>query len=56
VRGSLLASSAIVNSEDICQRGHHAKAAFKGHNGKRHEFNPVVKTKCGGKKKGGKGK
>jgi len=45
----------IVNSEDICQKKHRAKAAFKGQNGKRHEFNPVVKAKCGGKK-GGKGK
>jgi len=48
----------IVNSEDICKGKHRAIAAFKGQNGKRHEFNPVVKTKCGGKKggKGGKGK
>ncbi|HWO83223.1 MAG TPA: hypothetical protein VNM38_05465 [Solirubrobacterales bacterium] len=45
----------IVNSEDICKAKHRAIAAFKGQNGKRHEFNPVVKTKCGGKK-GGKGK
>jgi hypothetical protein len=45
----------IVNSEDICKAKHRAKAAFKGQNGKRHEFNPVVKAKCGGKK-GGKGK
>jgi hypothetical protein len=45
----------IVNSEDICKAKHRAKAAFKGQNGKRHEFSPVVKTKCGGKK-GGKGK
>jgi hypothetical protein len=46
----------IVNSVDICKAKHKAKAAFKGQNGKRHEFNPVVKAKCGGKKKGGKGK
>jgi hypothetical protein len=46
----------IVNSEDICKAKHRAKAAFKGQNGKLREFNPVVKTKCGGKKKGGKGK
>jgi hypothetical protein len=48
----------IVNSEDICRAKHRAKAAFKGQNGKRHEFNPVVKASCGGKKKGkgGKGK
>jgi len=46
----------IVNSVDICKAKHRAKAAFKGQNGKRHEFNPVVKAGCGGKKKGGKGK
>lgn len=45
----------IVNSVDICKAKHKAIAAFKGQNGKRHEFNPVVKAKCGGKK-GGKGK
>ena len=45
----------IVNSVDICKGKHRAKAAFKGQNGKRHEFDPVVKAKCGGKKKG-KGK
>jgi hypothetical protein len=44
-----------VNSEDICKAKHRAKAAFTGQNGKLHEFNPVVKTKCGGKKDG-KGK
>jgi len=42
----------IVNSEDICKAKHRAKAAFKGQNGKLREFNPVVKTKCGGKKGG----
>jgi hypothetical protein len=46
----------IVNSEDICRKKHRAKAAFKGQNGKRREFNPVVKASCGGKGKGGKGK
>jgi hypothetical protein len=44
----------IVNSVNICKGKHRAKANFKGQNGKRHEFNPVVKAKCGGKK-GGKG-
>jgi hypothetical protein len=48
----------IVNSVDICKQKHHAKAAFRGQNGKLREFKPVVKAKCGGKKKGkgGKGK
>jgi hypothetical protein len=44
----------IVNSTNICKGKHRATAAFTGQNGKRHEFNPVVKAKCGGK--GGKGK
>jgi len=49
--------SLIVNREDICKGKHHALANFKGQNGKRHEFKPVVKAQCGGKKgKGGKGK
>jgi hypothetical protein len=48
----------IVNSTNICKGEHRALANFKGQNGKRHEFKPVVKTQCGGKKggKGGKGK
>ncbi|HKF81829.1 MAG TPA: hypothetical protein VKB23_02560 [Solirubrobacterales bacterium] len=47
----------IVNSTDICKGEHHAKVSLKGQNGRRYEFNPVVKPKCGGKKgKGGKGK
>ncbi len=40
----------IVNSVDICKRKHRALANFKGQNGRRHEFKPVVKTQCGGKK------
>jgi len=49
--------SLIVNREDICKGKHHALANFKGQNGKRHEFKPLVKAQCGGKKgKGGKGK
>lgn len=40
----------IVNSTNICKGKHRALAAFKGQNGKRHEFKPVVKAKCGGKK------
>ncbi|HSS41943.1 MAG TPA: hypothetical protein VLK37_05250 [Solirubrobacterales bacterium] len=48
----------IVNSTNICKGEHRALANFKGQNGKRHEFKPVVKNQCGGKKgaKGGKGK
>jgi hypothetical protein len=46
----------IVNSVDICKGKHRAKAAFEGQNGKLREFKPVVKAKCGGKKKGKGGK
>ncbi len=46
----------IVNSEDICKGSHRAKAAFEGQNGKRRVIHPVVKAKCGGKRKGGKGR
>jgi hypothetical protein len=42
----------IVNSEDLCKAKHRANAAFTGQNGKLRVFHPVVKTKCGGKKKG----
>jgi hypothetical protein len=40
----------IVNSTNICKGKHHAIATLKGQNGRRHEFKPVVKAKCGGKK------
>lgn len=43
----------IVNSTNICKGKHHAKAILKGQNGRRYEFSPLVKAKCG--KKGGKG-
>jgi hypothetical protein len=48
----------IVNSINICKGKHRAIAAFTGQNGRVHNFNPVVKTQCGGKKsgKGGRGK
>jgi hypothetical protein len=42
----------IVNSTNICKGKHHATAKLKGQNGRLYEFNPVVKAKCGGKKKG----
>ncbi len=39
---------------NICKGTHKAIAAFKAQNGKRHEFEPVVKAQCAkGKKKGG---
>ena len=47
----------IVNSVNICKGKQLAIANFKGQNGRKHEFNPVVKAQCGGKKgKSGKGK
>jgi hypothetical protein len=44
----------IVNSTNICRGKHRAIANFKGQNGRRHLFRPVVKTQCS-KKKGTKG-
>jgi hypothetical protein len=41
----------IVNSTNICKGKHRATAKLKGQNGRRYEFNPVVKAKCGGKKR-----
>jgi hypothetical protein len=41
----------LVNSSDLCAAKHHAIADFTGHNGKIHNFNPVVKNDCGGKAK-----
>jgi hypothetical protein len=46
----------IVNSTNICKAKHRAKFNLKGHNGRSYQFQPVVKARCGGKKKGGKGK
>lgn len=48
----------IVNSTNICRGKHRAVANFKGQNGRRHHFTPLVKAKCKGKKvrKGGKRK
>jgi hypothetical protein len=39
----------LVNSTNICQGKHRAKANFTGQNGKRRVFNPLVKARCGGK-------
>lgn len=41
----------IVNSTDICKSKHRAIANFTGQNGKFHDFQPVVKARCGGKKR-----
>lgn len=41
----------LVNSTNICLKKHRANAVFTGQNGKRLEANPVVKAKCGGKRK-----
>jgi hypothetical protein len=41
----------IVNSTNLCKGKHRAIANFDGQNGKLHDFKPVVKAKCGGKKR-----
>jgi hypothetical protein len=48
----------IVNSTNICRGKPRAIANFKGQNGRIHQFHPLVKAQCGGKKgtKGGKRK
>jgi hypothetical protein len=43
----------LVNSTNLCRSTNRAIADFKGQNGKKHVFNPVLKAKC---KKGKKGK
>ncbi len=40
----------LVNSTNICARTNRAEANFTGQNGKVHNFRPVVKASCGGKK------
>jgi hypothetical protein len=40
----------IVNSTDICKGKHLALANFDAQNGRLHDYKPVVKAKCGGKK------
>ncbi len=37
------------NSENVCAHPGHATALFEGHNGKIHDFNPSIRTDCGGK-------
>jgi hypothetical protein len=41
----------LVNSTNICRGKHRAAATFTGQNGKRFEAHPLLKAKCGGKKK-----
>jgi len=40
----------IVNSTNICRGKHRAIADFRGQNGRRHLFKPVVQAKCGKKR------
>lgn len=42
----------LVNSTDLCKGKHRATVDFTGHNGKVHNFKPVLQAKC----KGGKHK
>jgi hypothetical protein len=42
------------NSTNLCRSTNRATAAFDGQNGKVHDFNPVVRNSCKGKKGGGK--
>jgi hypothetical protein len=41
----------LVNSTNICQGKHRARATFTGQNGKRRELNPVLKVPCGKRKR-----
>jgi hypothetical protein len=41
----------IVNSTNICRGKNRALASFRGQNGRRHDFKPLVKASCGGKGK-----
>lgn len=41
----------LVNSTNICRGKHRATATFTGQNGKRLQARPLLKAKCGGKKK-----
>jgi hypothetical protein len=36
----------LINSANLCKGPHRAIVAFKGQNGKRYNFNPLVKPKC----------
>jgi hypothetical protein len=40
----------IVNSTDICAREHRATVRFSGHNGRRHDIRPAIRTQCGKRK------
>jgi hypothetical protein len=41
----------LVNSTNICQGKHRARASFTGQNGKLRVLNPLVKARCGGRHK-----
>ena len=45
----------LVNSTNLCRSPNRARADFRGHNGKKYVFNPVLKPECG-KSKGRTGK
>jgi len=36
----------LVNSTDLCKGKHRATVDFTGHNGKVHNFKPVLQAKC----------
>ncbi len=46
----------LVNSTNLCKSTNRAIADFKGQNGKKHVFNPVLKPQCKKGRKGSKGK
>jgi hypothetical protein len=39
----------LVNNTELCETTPRARARFEGQNGKIHDFNPVVKARCGAK-------
>jgi len=46
----------VVNSRNLCRRESRATAAFTGQNGRRHKFNPVVRTDCAKGQRPGRGR
>jgi hypothetical protein len=43
----------LVNNRDICARRYRAEVEMDGQNGRLHDFEPLVRTSCGAKGKGG---
>ena len=43
-------SGLLVNSEDLCASPHQAMAWMSGQNGRVHDFNPLLRPSCGGKR------